>query len=149
MKSRVFVSLLLLMVLVLGLSTAVLAGDTADETFEINIEILQPLEVEVVEDMDFGTVYTGVGEVQTASAGFEATGEGDASFNINFSDDATLTGTASDDEILVDLSGATSAELDGGEATFSVDGSIELEALEDIEAGTYEATETVTISYTN
>ena len=150
MKSRVFSGVLLLIVLVLGLSLVTLAsGDEADSTFNIEIDIIQPLEIELQEHMDFGTVYTGVEESQVDSADFLVTGTEGAEIAIDYPDNTTLTSSATSDEILVGFYSATSAQLYEGSVSFSVNGEIASGELADIEAGAYEGQATVTVSYNN
>ena len=148
-KSGIFACVLLLIVLVLGLSSVTLAsGDEADATFDITIDIIQPLEIVVNEHMEFGTVYAGVEELLEEAAEFTITGE-DAEISLDFPATATLTSDTTADEISVALSdslGGGTATITSGVLYVAIYGEIASGEL-DVDPATYEGTETVTVYY--
>ena len=150
-KRKLMMSLFLLVLLLVLVPPVSRADESASETFNIYINIVEAISIEVTEDIDFGTVEAGTGDLEAAVEAF-VVGEDDYSYSVEFSDEGQvfLEGSGSGDIITVWLEndleeyGRIGEE---GQDSFTISAYISGEEIENISHDSYSGEGSVTIQY--
>ena len=95
------------MVLMVGISATAGAWDHDSDTFEITANIVRPLELETLEDIDFGLITGEIG-VRTEEAEMRVTGTAGEEYEVNWGtpvegNQVVIDQTNGDGELVVDL----------------------------------------------
>ncbi|MCK8824766.1 hypothetical protein [Fuchsiella alkaliacetigena] len=138
--------LLLTLSIILLNSSIIMAEDSAE--FDLEITILEPISIEITENIDFGSVFPGEEEEQvgTVEAIVEAAPDTDYSVILNNEDSQViLTSAETEDEITVDLEHDSRGSIGNqGEEDFEIEATIPAAELE-VESGDYSGTAVITV----
>lgn len=136
----------LVLAMVLTLSGAALAMDTASENFTIEATIVEPIGIEV-EDIDFGTIYSFDND-HSEMVDFTVTGSEGEDYTINLdSNQVTLDSAETEDTLEVNLTlGAAEGTLVDGEDVVDLTATLQDPGAE-VAGGDYQGEATVTVEY--
>lgn len=156
MQKRGLLLVVLVFLLLFGTWTSVCAKSTA--RFTINAEILSPIQLSLINGLDFGKVFKGDNALTvspvipvpgTLPASFEVTGEPNTGFILSLPDCATITNGQTSLEVtgfISDLSGDQGKLGPTGSSTFNVGATLS-SIPKTATSGIYTGTAVVTVVY--
>ncbi|MFW5985387.1 MAG: hypothetical protein ACOCQ1_03805 [Halanaerobiaceae bacterium] len=151
-KKGFIITFIVIMVLItIFLPEVTFSEEDSSDKFAVNIDIIEPLSIDVSDDLSFGRVETGSADQET-SVEASVAGEPGYSYSVSFSDGGEVNlendNTSDSIPVLLDSSIGDTSELDsdGGDG-FEITAFIAEEELEDITPETYSGQGMITVEY--